>query len=83
VIFKHPSERNILYLLQRAWSEDVHLINVIHSIISVSSVFIALGFTQPLTKMGTRNIKIIMFLGRKVWLVRRADNFIAIYEPIV
>jgi hypothetical protein len=38
---------------------------------------------QPLTEMSTRNIKIIMFLGSKVRLVRRADNFTAIYEPIV
>jgi hypothetical protein len=40
-------------------------------------------FTQPLTEMSIRNIKIIMFLGSKVRLVRRADNFTAIYEPIV
>jgi hypothetical protein len=33
--------------------------------------------------MSTRNIKIIMFLGEKVLLVRRADNLTAIYEPIV
>jgi hypothetical protein len=31
----------------------------------------------------TRNIKIIMFLGSKVRLVRKADNLTAIYEPIV
>jgi hypothetical protein len=31
----------------------------------------------------TRNIKIIMFLGSKVRLVRRADNLTAICEPIV
>jgi hypothetical protein len=43
----------------------------------------ALGFTQPLTGMSTKNIKIIMFLGSKVRLVRRADNLIVIYEPIV
>jgi hypothetical protein len=42
----------------------------------------ALGFTQPLTEMSTRNDK-IMFLGSKVRLVRRADNLTAIYEPIV
>jgi hypothetical protein len=28
-------------------------------------------------------IKIIMFLGSKVRLVRKADNLTAIYEPIV
>jgi hypothetical protein len=43
----------------------------------------ALGFTQPLTEISTRNVKIIMFLGNKVWWVRRADNLTAIYEPIV
>jgi hypothetical protein len=32
--------------------------------------------------MSTRNIKIIMFLG-KVRRVRKADNLTAIYEPIV
>jgi hypothetical protein len=40
-------------------------------------------FTQPLTEMSTRNIKIIMFLGSKVRPVRRADNLTAICEPIV
>jgi hypothetical protein len=42
-----------------------------------------LGFTQPLTEMSSRNIKIIMFLGIKVRQVRRADNLTAICEPIV
>jgi hypothetical protein len=36
-----------------------------------------------LTEMSTRNIKIIMFLGSKVRLVRKADSLTAIYEPIV
>jgi hypothetical protein len=43
----------------------------------------ALGFSQPLTEMSTRHIKIIMFLGSKVRLVRKADILTAIYEPIV
>jgi hypothetical protein len=34
----------------------------------------ALGFTQPIPEMSTRNIQIIMFLGSKVRLVRSADN---------
>jgi hypothetical protein len=42
----------------------------------------ALEFTQPVTQMSTRNIKIIMFLGSKVRLVRRDDNLTAIYELI-
>jgi hypothetical protein len=38
---------------------------------------------QPLTGMSNRNIKIIMFLGSKVRREGKADNFTAIYEPIV
>jgi hypothetical protein len=38
----------------------------------------ALGSIQPLTEMITGNI-----LGGKGRLVRKADNFTAIYEPIV
>jgi hypothetical protein len=38
----------------------------------------ALGSTQPLTEMDTRN-----FLGGKKRPARRADNFAAIYEPNV
>jgi hypothetical protein len=38
----------------------------------------ALGFTQPLTKMSTRNLP-----GGKGWLARNADNLTAICEPIV
>jgi hypothetical protein len=38
----------------------------------------ALGFTQSLTEMRIRNVKIIMFLGSKVRPVRRADNLTAI-----
>jgi hypothetical protein len=34
----------------------------------------ALGFTQPLTEMSTRSIKIIMFLRSKLRRVRRAGN---------
>jgi hypothetical protein len=33
--------------------------------------------------MSTGNITKIMFLGSKVRLVREADNFTAIYDPIV
>jgi hypothetical protein len=38
----------------------------------------ALGSTQPLTEMSTRNIA-----GCKGRLARKADNFTAICEPIV
>jgi hypothetical protein len=38
----------------------------------------ALGLTQPLTEMGTRNLP-----GGKGRLVREADNLTAICEPIV
>jgi hypothetical protein len=33
--------------------------------------------------MSKRSNKIIMFLGSKALLVRKADNLTAIYEPIV
>jgi predicted transcriptional regulator len=43
----------------------------------------ALGFTQRLTEMNTRNRKIITFLGSKVRPVCRANNLTAICDPIV
>jgi hypothetical protein len=44
---------------------------------------ILVTFTQSLTEMSTRSIKIIKFLGRKVRRVCKADNLTAIYEPTV
>jgi hypothetical protein len=38
----------------------------------------ALGSTQPLTEMSTRNPA-----GGEGWLARKADNLTAICEPIV
>jgi hypothetical protein len=38
----------------------------------------AVGSTQPLTEMSTRNLP-----EGKGWLVREVDNLIAIHEPIV
>jgi hypothetical protein len=38
----------------------------------------ALGSTQPLTEMSTRNLP-----GGKGWTARKADNLTAIYEPVV
>jgi hypothetical protein len=38
----------------------------------------ALGSTQPLTEISTRNLP-----GSKGWPVRKADNITAICEPIV
>jgi hypothetical protein len=38
---------------------------------------------RNLTEISTRNIKIIMFLESKVRRVLKADDFTAIYEPIV
>jgi hypothetical protein len=43
-----------------------------------SSCTMALGSTQPLTEMGTRNLP-----GGKGQPARKADNLIAICEPIV
>jgi hypothetical protein len=37
---------------------------------------------REVTEMSTRSIIIIMFLGSKVRLVRRANKLTAIYEPI-
>jgi hypothetical protein len=41
-----------------------------------------MGFTQPLTEMSTRNIKIIMFLGSKVQPGHRADNLTATWSIV-
>jgi hypothetical protein len=38
----------------------------------------ALGSTQPVTEMSTRNLP-----GGEVWLALKADNLTAICEPIV
>jgi hypothetical protein len=38
----------------------------------------ALGSPQPLIEMSTRNVP-----GGKGWPERRAENFSAVYEPIV
>jgi hypothetical protein len=43
-----------------------------------SSCTMALGSTQPLTEMSTRNLP-----GGKGWPVRKTDNLTAICEPIV
>jgi hypothetical protein len=43
-----------------------------------SSRTMALGSTQAITKISTRNLP-----GGKVWLAHKADNLTAIYEPTV
>jgi hypothetical protein len=43
-----------------------------------SSRTMALGSTQPLTEMSTRNLP-----GGKGWPTRKADNLTTICEPIV
>jgi hypothetical protein len=45
---------------------------------NASSLTVALGSTQPLTEMSTRNIS-----GGKGRPARKADSLTAIYEPIV
>jgi hypothetical protein len=50
--------------------------------LSPQANYTALGFTQSLTEISTRNIK-IMFLGSKVRRVRKAHKLTAIYEPFV
>jgi hypothetical protein len=48
------------------------------NLLKPSSRSMALGSTQPLTEMSTRNI-----LGGKARPARRADNLTAICKPIV
>jgi hypothetical protein len=43
-----------------------------------SSCTVALGLTQPLTEMSTRNLP-----GGKGRLLRKANNLTAVYEPTV
>jgi hypothetical protein len=45
---------------------------------NLSSRTMALGSTQPLAGMSTRNVP-----GGKRWLARKADNLAAFYEPNV
>jgi hypothetical protein len=54
--------------------EEVNFLNLTN----LSSHTMALGSTQPLTEMSTRNI-----LGGKGQLALKADNLTAIYELIV
>jgi hypothetical protein len=50
------------------------------SIYLIFPAALGLGFTQPLTEMSTRSRK-LMFLGSKVWPVRRADNLTELTIP--
>jgi hypothetical protein len=45
---------------------------------SIDLIFPALGSTQPLKEMSTRNLS-----GGKGWLAHKADNLTAICEPTV
>jgi hypothetical protein len=54
--------------------DDVHFFNLANP----SSRTMALGSTQPLTEMSTRNLS-----GGKKRPAHRADNLAAIYEPNV
>jgi hypothetical protein len=51
--------------------------------LEIGDVLLLREFTQPLTEMSTRNIKIIMSLGSKVLRERGSDKLTAICEPIV
>jgi hypothetical protein len=56
--------------------------SIFFSVYLILPAAIGLGFTQPLTEISTRNLK-ILFLWSKVRRVRRADKLAAIYESIV
>jgi hypothetical protein len=58
--------------------EAGHCGQKIVSNVSSSLSWISTGFTQSLTEMSTRTIKIIMFLGSKVLPMHRADKLTAI-----
>jgi hypothetical protein len=51
---------------------------VFFNLLNLSSRTMALGSTQLLTEMSTRNI-----LEGKGWPERKADNLAAIFDPIV
>jgi hypothetical protein len=71
----HLSELMKLYLIAGSVPEEfIEFFNWPNP----SSRTMVLGSTQPLTEMSTRNLS-----GDKKWPVRRADNIIAICEPIV
>jgi hypothetical protein len=57
---------------------DSRLGHWISQLTCLSSSTMALGLTQPLTEMSTRNLP-----GGKGRPTREADNLTAIYEPIV
>jgi hypothetical protein len=54
-------------------------VNEVFNLPNFSSSTMVLGLIQPLTEMSTRNIPGVNG-GR---LARKADNFTALYEPIV
>jgi hypothetical protein len=56
---------------------------VIYLIYLIFPAALGPGVYSASNSKGSRNIKIIMFLGSKVRRVRRADNLTAIYGPIV
>jgi hypothetical protein len=49
----------------------------------IMSAKMALGSTQPVTEMSTRNLEKIKKPGGKVRPARRSDNLAAIYQPFV
>jgi hypothetical protein len=65
-VLKHPQSIFLPYLLPCSQTPNP------------SSNTMALGSTQPLTEMSTRNVP-----GGKGWPAREADNVTAITDPIV
>jgi hypothetical protein len=62
----------------QAGKSPVRVPDEVYNLHNSSSRTMALGSTQPLTEMKTRNLP-----GGKKRRSRRADNLTAIYEPIV
>jgi hypothetical protein len=54
------------------------LLNFVSNLFNFSGRTMALGFTQPLTEMSTRN-----FPGGRAQPERKADNLTVIFVPVV
>jgi hypothetical protein len=66
------------YATSREVAGSIPVVIAFFNSLNTSSRIMALGPTQPLTEMSTRNLS-----GGKGRQARKADNLTAIYEPIV
>jgi hypothetical protein len=71
---RHVVSYLTIFVIFRFWMESLPFLNLPNPF----SRSVALGVTQPLTEMSTRNLP-----GVKARPARKADNVTAICEPIV